>query len=291
MNWQNNVSNFLADKLGVPVDILSSSGVGGGSINFCYRLETNMGLFFIKINDARRYPEMFEKEALGLGVLAEAGEIPVPEVVGFGEDEKDAFLVLRFIQSASRGPGFWDDFGSNLARLHKHSEPTFGLSHDNYIGSLYQSNRRHHSWEEFFTEERLKPLTRMAFDDGRMEQRDLLAFEFFEKKLPEIFPMEPPALLHGDLWGGNFMVGENGDAVIIDPAVYYGHREMDLGMSQLFGGFYPRFYDAYDETYPLQSGWRQRLDYCNLYPLLVHLNLFGRSYLGDIRAILRKFSG
>lgn len=290
MNWQTNVLNFLDDKLGKHVKIHSSSGVGGGSINLCYRLETNEGLFFVKINDARRYPQMFEKEAMGLEVLAGAGEIPVPEVIGFGENEKDAFLLLKFIRSEARRADFWEDFGHRLAGLHKHSQPTFGLSHDNYIGSLYQSNREHISWEEFFTEERLQPLIRLAFEHREVDQQDVKTFDLFEKKLPVIFPKEPPALVHGDLWSGNYMVNESGNAVIIDPAVYYGHREMDLGMSQLFGGFHPRFYEAYHDAYPLQPGWQERLDYCNLYPLLVHVNLFGRSYLGQIRSILRKFS-
>lgn len=285
-----NVSNFLADKIGKPVDIHSSSGVGGGSINLCYRLETSEGLFFVKVNDAHRYPQMFEKEARGLGALAATGEIPVPEVIGFGENEKDAFLLLKFINSAARMEDFWDDFGHRLAALHKHSQPVFGFAHDNYIGSLFQSNREHKKWEDFFIEERLQPLKRMAFDHGEMDKQDMKAFDVFGKRLSEIFPQEPPALIHGDLWSGNYMVNESGKAVIIDPAVYYGHREMDLGMSQLFGGFYPRFYEAYHEAYSLQPGWRERLDYCNLYPLLVHVNLFGRSYLGQIRSILRKFS-
>ena len=289
MNWQTEVSNFLQNKLGKPVEIHSSSGVGGGSINLCYRLETDEGLFFVKINDAHRYPQMFRKEAMGLAVLAQAEEIPVPEVIGYGENDTDAFLVLKFIRSAVRNSDFWNDFGHRLAALHKHSRHAFGLSHDNYIGSLYQSNREHSSWEEFFTEERLQPLIRLAFNHGEMDSQDLKAFEFFENRLSEIFPVESPALIHGDLWSGNYMVNEKGNAVIIDPAVYYGHREMDLGMSQLFGGFAPEFYDAYNEAFPLQPGWQERLDYCNLYPLLVHVNLFGRSYLGQIRSILRKF--
>ena len=291
MNWQKNVSNHLEKKLGKPIEILSSSGVGGGSINLCYRLETQEGSFFVKLNDAHRYPQMFEKEAMGLKVLAETEAIPVPEVIGFGENGNDAFLLLKFIRSAGHGKDFWDDFGHRLAALHKHSQPAFGLSHDNYIGSLHQSNREHDSWEKFFVDERLAPLIHLAFDNGQLDRPDVGAFEAFEKRLPEIFPVEPPALIHGDLWSGNYMANENGEAVIIDPAVYYGNREMDLGMSQLFGGFHPRFYEAYSEAYPLQSGWQERLDYCNLYPLLVHVNLFGRSYLGQIKSILRKFSG
>lgn len=290
MNWQENVSNFLEEKLGVPIEIISSSVVGGGSINLCYHLETQEGPFLVKINDANRYPLMFEKEAMGLEVLAKAGEIPVPEVIGFGENQKDAFLLLKFIRSAGQNADFWNDFGYRLAALHKHSQPKFGLSHDNYIGSLYQSNREHDSWEGFFIEERLQPLISMAFDHGEIDKQDVKAFDLFEKKLPEIFPKESPALVHGDLWSGNYMVNESGNAVIIDPAVYYGHREMDLGMSQLFGGFHPRFYDAYNDAYSLQPGWQKRLDYCNLYPLLVHVNLFGRSYLGQIRSVLRQFS-
>ncbi len=281
---------LLTSRLKKPVTLLSSSAVGGGSINAAFRLQTSEGVFFVKINDANRYPGMFENEARGLQLLAEAGEIPVPEVVGFQEHGREAFLLLKFIESAAQVPDFWDDFGHRLAALHKHSQPSFGLSHDNYIGSLVQGNREHPTWKAFFTEERLKPQIRMAYDSGRMDRQDVNAFDLFEKYLGEVFPKELPALIHGDLWSGNFMVNDKGRAVIIDPAIYYGHREMDLAMSQLFGGFHPRFYEAYNEAYPLAPGWQQRMDYCNLYPLLVHVNLFGRSYLGEIRAILRKFS-
>ncbi|MBE0651947.1 MAG: fructosamine kinase family protein [Bacteroidales bacterium] len=290
MNWETKVTEFLVRRLGKPVKILMSSAVSGGSINLAYRLETTAGLFFVKINDAFIYPEMFPKEAMGLKVLFDADEIPVPEVMGSGQNGNQAFLVLKFIESASKGVKFWEDFGQRLAALHKHSQSKFGFSHDNYIGSLYQSNKEHDSWDAFFVEERLKPQIKMAFNNGKIDREDLKAFELFEERINEIFPNEPPALLHGDLWSGNFMVNEKGDAVLVDPAVYYGHREMDLGMSKLFGGFHPQFYEAYNEAYPLQPGWQQRLDYCNLYPLLVHVNLFGRSYLGEIKSILGNFT-
>jgi len=118
---------------------------------------------------------------------------------------------------------------------------------------------------------------------------DLKAFGNFFNRLPEIFPEEPPALLHGDLWSGNFMINQAGEAVLIDPAVYFGHREMDLGMSQLFGGFHRQFYSAYNEISPLKPGWEKRLDYCNLYPLLVHVNLFGGSYVHSVKQIIKPF--
>ncbi|MBN2615813.1 MAG: fructosamine kinase family protein [Bacteroidales bacterium] len=289
MSWQESVEQLLSNKTGAPVQILNRSSVGGGSINAAYRLETTAGLFFTKVNSASRYPHMFEKEALGLQLLGHAGVISVPEVIDSGESGPDAFLVLKYIESKREAPNFWEDFGIRLARLHRQSEKEFGLDHDNYIGSLPQSNRKHKTWSEFFIQERLKPLAKMAFEGHLLDNRDLHSLENFERQVDEIFPNEPPALIHGDLWSGNFMVNEEGTAVIIDPAVYFGHREMDLGMSQLFGGFHSRFYEAYHREYPLAPGWQKRLDYCNLYPLLVHVNLFGGGYVGSFRSILRSF--
>ncbi len=289
MHWKAVIEDFLAEKFDNPVQISTVHAVGGGSINSAYGLETNVGRFFVKLNSASRYPGMFEKEALGLSILSETGELPVPETVGFGETHAEAFLILKFVETGTPSAGFWENFGHALARLHGHSADTFGLDHDNYIGSLSQSNTFHDRWPEFFIEERLKPQIRLAFDGSLLTDSDLSAFGNFFKSLSEIFPEEPPALLHGDLWSGNFMTNEAGEAVLIDPAVYYGHREMDLGMSQLFGGFHRRFYDAYNETYPLEPGWEKRLDYCNLYPLLVHVNLFGGSYVHSVKQIIRPF--
>jgi len=289
MSWKTAVEELLNQKFEKPVSIQSVSSVGGGSINDVYSLETTAGVFFVKKNSASRYPGMFEKEASGLELLANTNEIDTPKVVTFGSKDDDSFLILDFIQSAEKQDGFWEDFGRRLANLHKHSQDSFGLKHDNYIGSLKQSNRFYLSWTDFFREERLEAQVKLARDNRRMGGETVAAFERFYRKLEELFPKEPPALLHGDLWSGNFMVNEKGLAVIIDPAVYFGHREMDLAMSQLFGGFHASFYEAYHRNFPLEKGWQQRMDYYNLYPLMVHVNLFAGSYLESVKRILARF--
>lgn len=289
MSWKTEFANKLSVFTKTDVKINSVSSVGGGSINDTYKVNTTEGNFFVKKNSASLYPQMFEKEALGLKVLREAKSIELPEVVDFGESENDAFLILRFINNGSETSSFWDDFGRQLGNLHKNSDKHFGLNHDNYIGSLYQYNNKHDNWSDFFRAERLERQVKLARNNGAIDTGTVSAFERFYARLDNIFPQEPPALLHGDLWGGNFMVSEKGNPVIIDPAVYYGHREMDLGMSQLFGGFDHQFYNSYNKHYPLENGWEERLSYCNLYPLMVHVNLFGGGYLQSVKTILRKF--
>jgi fructosamine-3-kinase len=289
MHWKTVIEEVLTKKLNTEVRLVDIAPVGGGSINEAYRLDTRKGIFFAKINNAKKYPQMFEKEALGLKLLRETNTLGVPEVFATGNAGKEAFLLLPFIASKAQLSDFWRLFGEQLATLHSHSQPTFGLDHDNYIGSLVQTNGMHDSWTPFFIEERLEPQLRLARDQGRVGSSTTQAFQRFYNRLDELFPAEPPALLHGDLWSGNFMVGDQGEPVLIDPAVYYGHREMDLAMSQLFGGFSPSFYEAYHAHYPLEKGWQKRLDYCNLYPLMVHVNLFGGSYLESVKAILNPF--
>ncbi len=289
MTWKNSVIDRIGNHLNLKIELLSVESVGGGSINETFRFETTAGDYFVKKNSASRFPEMFEKEARGLKVLADTKEIPVPKVISTGEENDVAFLVLKYIKSAPKQPDFWNSFAEKLAQLHKHSAGKFGLDHDNYIGSLNQSNLKHAKWTDFFREERLMPLVKQARDSGQFGADTVNAFDRFYIKLEEIFPEEAPSLIHGDLWSGNFMVNEEGNAVIIDPAVYYGFREMDLGMSKLFGGFDPQFYSSYDHYFKLEAGWEERIDYCNLYPLIVHVNLFGGGYIGSVRRIINRF--
>ena len=271
---------------GVPTTLLRWTGLGGGCINETYRLETTTGPYFIKLNQAHRYPGMFEQEARGLELLSKAGEIDIPKVVGTGTHDALSFLVLEYIEGTALSVDFWEDFGHRLALLHQHSNTQFGLDHSNYIGSLPQDNTFEKDWGSFFIHRRLEPQCKMAMDHHRMDVSLIRKFTRLFEKMEDLFPPEPPALLHGDLWSGNYMVSGDGKACIIDPAVYYGHREMDLGMTLLFGGFRAPFYEAYHETRPLEAGWRKRMDLCNLYPLLVHVNLFGGGYLGQVKQIV-----
>ena len=229
---------------------------------------------------------MFAAEAGGLAILKNAECIQVPNVIHNSDTGEYSFLLLDFIRSRPPTADFWHLFGQQLARLHQRTSPDFGLDHDNYIGSLRQSNNHHLRWTDFLVEERIQPQVKMAVDGRLLDNHDLRRLELLYKKLPEILPVEPPSLIHGDLWSGNYMVGSDGNPSIIDPAVYYGHREMDIAMSRLFGGFSPEFYRSYNEEYPMEKGWEKRIELNQLYPLLVHVNLFGGGYSRQVRQIL-----
>lgn len=284
------LSHHLSMYLGSDVDIEFATSVGGGSINDAYRLETNEGRFFVKVNSADRFPSMFEAEAEALKRLSATATVRVPNVIAVGEDHDDTYLLLEHIDGGSKTGHFWREFGRSLARLHAHTQARFGLGRDNYIGSLSQKNAQHATWPEFFIRCRLEPQVAMARDAGRIGMGDVLRFERLYTGLPSLFPDEPPALLHGDLWSGNFLCGPKNDPVLIDPAVYYGHREMDIAMTRLFGGFEQGFYSAYTDERALENGWEERVELCNLYPLLVHVNLFGGGYVAQMQAALKRFT-
>jgi len=265
--------------------------VGGGSINAAYRLSYAGKLFFLKYNDASRFPLMFEKEALGLKLLNESKSLRIPKIIGHSGEGQTSFLLLEFINQGQPDKQFWEDFGHGLASMHRNTHATFGLDHSNYIGSLKQDNTAENNWPDFFTHQRLQPQIKLAKQQALLSSKTLADFEKLFKLLPSLFPEEAPALLHGDLWSGNFLCSATGEAVLIDPAVYYGHREMDIGMSKLFGGFHPHFYEAYNEVWPLEKGWQQRVDLCNLYPILVHVNLFGGDNVRQLESCLGKYVG
>lgn len=282
---QEKLSNHFKSDLVVN----SINSVSGGDINTAYQLTTNQCNFFIKTNVASRFPKMFENEATGLKLLRKTNVFKIPNLIAVGEVENVSYLILEWVESTQPEPNFWQNFGQQLALLHKNTNDSFGLNEDNYIGSLPQSNQQYNTWVDFFIHERLQAQIKMAVDAGKMDNQTLTQFENLYKELPNIFPKEPPALLHGDLWSGNYMVGNKGEPVIIDPAVYYGHREVDTAMTKLFGGFSSEMYHSYNEEYPLQLGWENRIAICNLYPLLVHVNLFGGGYLQQVKSVLRIF--
>ncbi len=279
-------SELFSDK----AQLLSVHSVSGGSINEVFKLTTSEGLFFLKLNSAVRYPEMFEKEKNGLQLLSVSRTIKVPKVITTGIVSEVQYLLLTYEVSGIRKNNFWESFAENLCSMHDHSFEFFGLEHDNYIGSLKQSNTLTNNWIDFFIQQRLSPQLRIALNSGAADSSLANDFEKFYQKLHLLLPTEQPSLLHGDLWSGNFMTGENGEAIIFDPAVYYGHREVDLAFTKLFGGFDENFYNAYKNIHPLIKGYEGRFEIYNLYPLLVHLNLFGKGYLGQIRTTLNNYN-
>lgn len=285
---QRGVKRLLSERGEINLNDFSFSG--GGCINLGGKLATNFGDFFLKWNDAARLPLMFQMESSGLQLLRRTHAIDIPEVIGFGQEENTQFLVLSFIHQNALSKNYWEKLGHQVAQLHQVTNKLYGLDHHNYIGSLHQFNKQHSSWVNFFIEQRLQIQVKLAVDSGLIELEWSRKFESLYNKLRILIPEEKPSLLHGDLWSGNVLVNEKGDPCIIDPATYFGHREADLAMTQLFEVFDNRFYASYGETFPLLSGHADRVHIYNLYPLLVHLNLFGLAYLNRIKAILRNFT-
>lgn len=268
--------------------------VSGGCINNAVRAATKAGAFFIKWHEVQpdasgEYPAVFEAEAKGLALLAaHAGQLFVPEVYGQGIWNGRAYICMQFIDSARPISHYWEMLGHGLAAIHRQSAPHFGLDHDNFIGSLPQSNNPTSSWATFFVEQRLRPQFGRAYYQGLIGASYLRDIDRLAVRLADFFPVEPPALLHGDLWSGNVMPGPQGQPALYDPAVYYGHREMELAFTHLFGGFDDQFYHAYQESFPLTPGFAERRPVYNLYPLMVHLNMFGTGYLSGVDLTLRR---
>jgi len=272
--------------------IHSSRQVGGGIISSAMEFDTSEGKFFVKYNLANRFPGMFESEKKGLELLASAHtRLIIPEPILCDTDNGGtSFLLMEFLESDIPEQNFWRNFGYRLALLHRNTSKQYGLKFNNYIGSLHQSNSFHPTWTEFYIEERLQIQFDLAVRNGLLNPALQDELADFCEKLPDLIPNERPALIHGDLWAGNYMAGPGGRAAIFDPACYFGHRESDIAMTMLFGGFPNDFYANYNEAFPMESGWRQRADVFNLYPLLVHVNLFGHSYVSKVIDILRRYT-
>ncbi len=277
------LEKLLDSYCGKTESITATQAISGGCINRAAKIVYGNTAFFVKWNNKSQSGTMFETEAAGLQLLASAKAIGIPAIVGHGKAGDTHFLVLEYIEQHRPAADFWEKFGLQLAALHGTSQSRFGLGYTNTIGSLPQSNRFYASWPDFFRNERLNPMILLAENAKRMDADLLKKFELLYSRLDKLFPPEKPALLHGDLWSGNFLCSPQNLPFLIDPAAYYGNREADLAMSLLFGGFDKRFYEAYHHAFPLEKGWQERANIFNLYPLLVHALLFGESYLHQIR--------
>ena len=274
------------------VTIRGHSRVGGGCIANAGRLETDDAPLFLKYGD-ERVARTFPGEAAGLEAMwAAESPLHIPAVIDRAPPDGDCpgFLVMEWIETGQKSESFWTNFGRGLARMHRHAEVQYGFEDNNFIGRLPQQNEWMDTWPAFFRAQRLEPQVAMARERGGWQSNWNGALEQLYQRLPEILPETPEAsVLHGDLWKGNCMVTADGTPAVVDPAAYYGHREADLAMTDLFGGYRDPFYSAYREAWPLEPGYDTRKGIYNLYHLINHLNLFGASYAGSVEGTLREF--
>lgn len=283
-------------------DTIGARPVSGGCINHGARLETRAGPFFLKWNE-RAGHRFFQVEAEGLEALAATDTVRTPSVVARGEgDDAIPWLLLEWIDPRRPTEGSWRRLGRELAALHRGDGGTetdpgeddpqrgdrgqlWGWHSNNVIGSLPQPNGWVDDWGDFWARRRIRPLARELLTRGIISPRQHTAIARAADRAVRLLGpaslADGPSLLHGDLWSGNVLFARGGHPVLIDPAVYIGHREVDLAMCRLFGGFPPAFYDAYTEAWPLAAGHEHRLACYQLYPLLVHARLFGGGYVGS----------
>lgn len=284
------LSQSLAAKLGTP--IIRVEACSGGDINRAARIITAAGSLFVKWHD-HSPPSMFSAESKGLALLHHSKTVCVPQVVAVQEAEADcpAYLILEWLEEGATSPATDRRLGQQLAALHQITADQHGLDHANFIGSLPQQNHPHTTWAKFYAEQRLRPQMEIARQNGRLSHERENLLNRLLQRLPELLPDVPASLLHGDLWRGNVMTLASGEPAVIDPAVYYGHREVEIAFTQLFGGFSRAFYEAYNEVFPLDPSYSEHRDLYQLYPLMVHLNLFGGSYASGVDTILRRYAG
>ncbi len=285
------VQAALTEVLGETV-ITGQARLVGGCINKTLLLETSRGRFFLKSNP-QAPANLFEAEAWGLKTLEASGSpLQIPKVIAH-EGGTKGFLVLEFMDPAPRVRNFEEAIGQGLAQLHASTEPRgFGFEISTYCGTTIQKNPWTCDWVPFYREQRLRPLLKYLVDGGAFDRSAAKESEQLLNKLEERLagPTEPSALIHGDLWSGNLHVTDQGQPALIDPATYYGHREAEIGMMTLFGGFGPRVFDAYEQVRPLAQGWRDRNPLYELYHVMNHAHLFGGSYVRSALDVIRSYA-
>jgi fructosamine-3-kinase len=275
----NSIASHISQVSRQTFQISDRRSIGGGSINQAYQITDGSQTYFAKLNQASRIA-MFETEAFALRQMADSHTIRVPQPICHGIAEGSSYLVLEWLDLGSGNAQSWEKMGRNLAVMHQvtgeQGDRSFGWHHDNVIGATPQQNPWTENWAEFFTQHRLGYQFQIAQRRGGHfpQQQKLLAI--VSEILAGHQPL--PSLVHGDLWSGNAAVTTAGEPVILDPAAYYGDREVDLAMTELFGGFPAAFYSGYGEVFAIDPGYAQRKILYNLYHILNHFNLFGGSY-------------
>ena len=279
------IAAAIAGRTGIPFSVSSASPVSGGSIHRAWHIDDGSRHYFVKTNELAAAP-MFAAEAQGLQALS-AAVVPAPTFVTLGQSESRAFLVLEYLDLATLDRAGGARLGAALAQLHRVSGDSFGWHEDNFIGATPQCNAPHPGWPHFFGERRLRPQLQLALQNGMDKSLVANGHAIIERIGGLFVDYRPaPSLLHGDLWSGNAAQTRDGTPVVFDPACYYGDRETDIAMAELFGGFPTSFFAAYRAAWPLDSGYETRKPLYNLYHILNHFNLFGCAYLGQAQRMI-----
>ena len=282
--WQH-IADHISNAVGQKFTVDDYRSVGGGSINQAYCLIGQTQKYFVKTNAAIKL-SMFEAEAVGLNEMADTNTIKVPRALCWGIDEQKSYIVLEWI-SLGRGNGNWAQLGQDLARLHKTvSHQGYGWHQPNTIGDTPQMNHWCESWSDFYCEHRLGYQFQLANRKGASFRGQEEVIQVAAQIL-DSHPTEP-SLVHGDLWSGNASFSEAGEPMIFDPATYYGDREVDIAMTELFGGFPSDFYQGYESEFPIPKGYSQRKVLYNLYHILNHYNLFGGGYQSQAQQMINQ---
>ena len=280
-------SDYLSNLIDFNINTIQS--VSGGDISTAFLIQTRKNSYFIKVNSKPWALDMFKVEAKGLKAISNTNTIRTPEVIACDTFKNESFILMEYVESKSASSKDMELFGRQLAQLHEVTSDEFGFEVDNFIGSIHQYNKKHKTWNDFYTEERLNPQLELARSKGLLHDSEIPETELVKTTCFSYFKNIRPSLLHGDLWSGNYLIASGGTPYLIDPATYFGHSEVDIAMSKLFGGFGQSFYDSYHEIIPKDEFTKIRIELYQLYYLLVHLNLFGSSYYGSVKNILRKY--
>jgi protein-ribulosamine 3-kinase len=268
--------------------IISFIPLSGGDISAVSKINTKTETYVLKYG-RQDHAALFEAESKGLTLIADTKTIATPHVFASGVYNETAYLLLKFIESKSPEADDFARLGTQLAELHDCHSDNFGLSTNNFIGALPQKNDPENTWIDFYSRYRLSYQFELARNKGLLSPSEIPANENIKSVLKSFALNIQPSLLHGDLWSGNYLIARDGTPYLIDPAVYYGHAEVDIAMSLLFGGFGPAFYETYHQHRPKTTFFKERIELYQLYYLLVHLNLFGRSYYHSVKTILGSY--